>query len=89
MIATTIPPMSEDRLLDTPKTRAIIDCSNVTLWRYRRKDPTFPKPLRADPTNPRSRLKFRLSEILSWIENKQSLTTEAAEAGAGSLNLGR
>jgi predicted DNA-binding transcriptional regulator AlpA len=74
-----IQPISECQLGGTPKVCKILDCSRASLWRYMQ-DPSFPKPLRANPESGRSRLRFRLSEILSWIENQQARTVEA---GAG------
>jgi hypothetical protein len=37
----------------------------------------FPQPLRFAPSNQRSRLRFVRSEILTWIETQQALTTQA------------
>jgi len=50
-------------------------------------DPSHPKPLRSDPSSPCSRLKFRLVEVLRWIEEKQLLTAAAKEEGGGSMNI--
>ena len=66
----------------------LLDCSKVSLWRFM-KDPAFPRPLRALPGNPRSRLRFRLSEIHSWIERQQSLSIDVAEGARLDAHLGK
>jgi predicted DNA-binding transcriptional regulator AlpA len=81
-----IQPVSECQLGGTPKVCKILDCSRASLWRYMQ-DPTFPRPLRVNPGSSRSRLRFRLTEILNWIENRQALTTAAAEEGTTTLGI--
>ncbi len=41
--------------------------------------PGFPVPLRFDPTNPKSRLRFRATEVLAWITAQQRLTAMGKE----------
>jgi hypothetical protein len=43
-----------------------------------RQDPTFPAPLRFDPDNPRSHVRFFVHEIRAFLEQRQQLTSEAA-----------
>lgn len=48
------------------------DISRSTLWRWVRDDASFPKPFRCQPTNPRARLKFFVSELVAWQRTKQA-----------------
>ena len=74
-----------DRLLDAREVCEVLSCSKVTLHRRIRRG-GFPRPLRLDPSNPRSRLRFRASEIAAWIQAQQ-LATVAAEGAAEPLSI--
>jgi predicted DNA-binding transcriptional regulator AlpA len=74
-----------EKLLDAREVCTALSCSKVTLFRKMKRG-GFPQPLRLDPANPRSRLRFRASEIFAWIEAQQ-LATVAAESTARSLNI--
>jgi len=74
-----------EKLLDAREVCTALSCSKVTLFRKMRRG-GFPQPLRLDPTNLRSRLRFRASEIFAWIEAQQ-LATVAAEGAVRSLNI--
>jgi predicted DNA-binding transcriptional regulator AlpA len=63
-----------DKLLEASEVCELLACSKVTLHR-RMKQGDFPRPLRLDPANPRSRLRFRAAEIVAWIEEQQARTT--------------
>jgi prophage regulatory protein len=75
------------QLITAPEVDSATRMSRATRYRTMRDDPSFPKPLRQNPASPRSRLKFRLVEVLAWIEQKQAQTTAAQEEGAGSLDI--
>jgi len=62
--------------------------SRITGWRLIRNPRSgFPRPYRCDPGNPRSRLRFRLCEIIEWIKRQQDATAEAPCAGIHSNRL--
>jgi predicted DNA-binding transcriptional regulator AlpA len=65
-----------EKLLDAQEVCAALSCSKVSLHR-RMKRGGFPHPLRFDPSNPRSRLRFRASEIATWIAEQQARTIAA------------
>jgi predicted DNA-binding transcriptional regulator AlpA len=88
-MATTIQPtMSEGQLISARQVCDRVGISRVTLWHLMNTE-NFPRPLRLAPESPKSRLRFRLEEIVTWVVRQQELSVEAAEAGAGSLHLSR
>jgi predicted DNA-binding transcriptional regulator AlpA len=82
------PMMNEGQLGSAREVCNLIGCSRVTLWRLLGTE-SFPRPIRLAPSSPRSRLRFRMTEIVDWVLRQQALSVNAAEAGAGSLHLGR
>jgi predicted DNA-binding transcriptional regulator AlpA len=85
-MTTTIPPVSEGQLGSAREVCSLIGCSRVTLWRLLNTD-QFPRPIRLAPNSPRSRLRFRMAEVIGWVLRQQALSVDAAEAGAGSLGI--
>jgi predicted DNA-binding transcriptional regulator AlpA len=76
----TIDPLNE-RLLGTPQTCAVLGTNRNGLHELMQL-PDFPKPMRFEPNNQKSRLRFRLTEVLAWVARQQALTT-AAKAATG------
>jgi predicted DNA-binding transcriptional regulator AlpA len=74
-----------DRLLEASEVCKLLACSKVTLHR-KMKQGDFPRPLRLDPANPRSRLRFRAAEIAEWIKERQAWTI-AAESSTPQLGI--
>ena len=79
MESTTMPPVTEYQLGSSAQIREMIGISRVALWRLQKTE-GFPRPIRLLPNNPRSRLRFRLSEIRDWMLNQQELSVDAADA---------
>lgn len=79
--------IDEVQLITALEFDAIARMPRTTRARAMRNDPDFPKPLRINSQSPRSRLKFRLCEVLAWIEQKRALTTAAREAGLVSMDI--
>jgi predicted DNA-binding transcriptional regulator AlpA len=79
MESTTIPPVTECQLGSALQISELIGISRVTLWRLQ-KTGGFPRPIRLLPNNPRSRLRFRLSEIRDWLLHQQTLSIDATDA---------
>jgi len=79
--------IDEAQLVTAQKFYALSCISRAGLHRAMRDDPSFPKPLRTIPGSNRSRLRFRLTEVLAWIEGQQQLTTEARVAGFGTMSI--
>jgi predicted DNA-binding transcriptional regulator AlpA len=73
----------ETQLYGSKQTCTVLSISKPSLWRWMHK-PGFPEPLRIDPMNPRSRLRFRVVDIIRWVEEQQQRTT-ALKKDTGSL----
>lgn len=59
----------ESLVLMTPKqTAAYLNISNMTLWRYRKNIPNFPRPVYSG----KHRLSFVQSEIKKWKGSKET-----------------
>ena len=86
-MTTTIPSTSEGQLISARQVCDRVGISRVTLWRLLGTE-NFPRPIRLAPSSPRSRLRFRLTEIVDWVLRQQALSVDA-EAGARSLHLSR
>jgi predicted DNA-binding transcriptional regulator AlpA len=69
---------TDERLFKTPEMCHRIGTNRQGLAELM-KQADFPKPLRFSPNNPKSRLRFRASEVLAWISRQQMLTTAAKE----------
>jgi predicted DNA-binding transcriptional regulator AlpA len=74
-----------ERLIEAGGVCTWLDIEKVTLWRLLKRRPDFPRPLRLDPTNVRSRLRWRVGDIEAWLSQQQNLTA----AKAGELNIRR
>ena len=79
MESTTISPVTACQLSSATEIRELIGISRVALWRLQKTE-GFPQPIRLLPGNPRSRLRFRLSEIYDWLLHQQELSVDAADA---------
>jgi predicted DNA-binding transcriptional regulator AlpA len=79
-------PINDGQLGSAREVCSLIGCSRVTLWRLLGTE-SFPRPIRLAPDSPRSRLRFRMVEIVEWVLRQQALSIDAAEAGAGSLSI--
>jgi predicted DNA-binding transcriptional regulator AlpA len=85
MESTTMPPVTACQLGSAAQISELIGISRVGLWRLQKTE-GFPQPIRLLPGNPRSRLRFRLSEIYDWLLHQQELSVDAANA-AERLNI--
>lgn len=57
-------------MLISPKLLAQqLSISLATLWRMRRRDPSFPRPIKLTP----HRLGFRVAEIEAWLDSRQEV----------------
>lgn len=66
------------RILGSQRVCALLDISKLTLWRLLKSRPDFPRPLRLEADNPRSRLRFRATEIRAWLDAQQEQTDAAS-----------
>ena len=73
--------IADERLFKTPEVCHRIGTNRQGLAELMKRG-DFPKPLRFSPNNPKSRLRFRASEILTWIVAQQRLTSAAKEGTA-------
>jgi predicted DNA-binding transcriptional regulator AlpA len=81
-MAAVINPVNEAESVEVARAARLLDVSRITFWRLvHNPDLGFPRPYRIDPSNPRSRLRVRLGELVRWIERQQQLTSEAARVG--------
>lgn len=63
----------EAATVDTERARQLLgDISRSTLWRWVNNDPTFPRPFRSQPSNPRARLRFFVAELVAWQRARQA-----------------
>ena len=77
----------EAESIEAARAFSLLGISKPTGWRLlNNPDSGFPRPYRCDPTNPRSHLRFRVRELIEWIQRQQKLTSETAHAG---INAGR
>jgi predicted DNA-binding transcriptional regulator AlpA len=79
--------IDEAQLVTAQKFCALSCISRAGLHRAMRDDATFPKPLRTIPGSNHSRLRFRLTEVLTWIAERQELTTAARETGRETMSI--
>jgi predicted DNA-binding transcriptional regulator AlpA len=56
-----------DRLISTKELAALYHCSRSTIWRKRKTDPSFPRPVRARGTHHG----WWESEAYAWLQSKQ------------------
>jgi predicted DNA-binding transcriptional regulator AlpA len=69
-------PGSTIRLLTVKEASAELGVSTIWWWQHRH-DPDVPRPLRlGDPSNPKSPVRYRESELLRYIEKLQAATSE-------------
>jgi predicted DNA-binding transcriptional regulator AlpA len=69
-------PGSTIRLLTVREASAELGVSTIWWWQHRH-DPDVPRPLRlGDPSNPKSPVRYRETELLAYIERLQAATNE-------------
>jgi predicted DNA-binding transcriptional regulator AlpA len=82
MMTTETNQINEAESVDAARAFGLLSISRVTGWRLMNNpDSGFPRPYRCDPTNPRSRLRFRVCELIRWIQKQEKLTAEASHVG--------
>jgi predicted DNA-binding transcriptional regulator AlpA len=81
-MAPEISQVNEAESVEAARAFRLVGISRITGWRLiNNPDSGFPRPFRCDPTNPRSRLRIRVCELVQWIERQQRLTSEAGRTG--------
>jgi predicted DNA-binding transcriptional regulator AlpA len=53
-------------LLTAEQTASLLNCHKITLWRWMKSIPDFPRPIRVSP----GRIAFRESEVMAYIETR-------------------
>jgi predicted DNA-binding transcriptional regulator AlpA len=53
-------------LLTAEQTASLLNCHKITLWRWMKSIPDFPRPLRVSP----GRIAFYEHEVLAYIESR-------------------
>jgi len=68
---------SADFIWDMPELCVRLKLTRRGVHDLMKRRPDFPRPLRYDPNNRRSRLRWFASQVLSWLSNQQRLTAAA------------
>lgn len=65
--------VSSPALVDSSQFKKMLECGSTTFWKLQNEDPTFPRPVAFD-----SKKRWRLSDVVQWIQNLPSAPEKIA-----------